>query len=149
MDARIAYCGIYCGACKIFMDTAEDRLDSLASQTGIPEKYLGCTGCRTGKINLCCMNCGIRRCCIRKGIDSCIECEEFPCSVLTAFSTDEYPHHQGVIESLKILSEAGGEGWLKIQEQQWSCKTCNTSFHWYEKKCPVCGSDVPGFTEIN
>ncbi len=148
MDIRIAYCGLYCGACKIFIDTARNDLNNLVNQTKIPVEYLRCEGCRTGKVNLCCLNCGMSRCCIKKNINSCNECEEFPCSVLNAFSTDQYPHHAGVMESLKKLSEFGPDEWLKMQNQRWSCKNCNTPFHWYEKKCETCGMEVPGFKEV-
>jgi len=149
MDVRIAYCGLYCGACKIFIATAENALDDIVKQSKIPLEYLSCDGCRSGKINLCCMNCGIRRCCIMKKIYSCNECEEFPCSVLIAFDTDEYPHHHGVIESLKRLSELGAVQWLEMQHKRWNCKSCHTPFHWYEKNCEKCGSEVPGYKRIS
>jgi hypothetical protein len=148
MDNRVAYCGIYCGACKIFIDTLHNDLDDLVKQTRIPEDYLGCEGCRSGRINLCCMNCGISRCCIKKKISTCNECEEFPCSVLIAFDSDQYPHHHGVIESLRKLSEVGPDEWLKMQNQRWSCKNCNTPFHWYQSTCEHCNSEVPGFNRL-
>jgi hypothetical protein len=145
MDTRIAYCGLYCGACKIFMATAKNELEGIADITKIPVDYLECRGCRTEKINLCCMNCGIRRCCIRKEISSCSECGEFPCSVLIAFEADEHPHHHGVIGSLRELSDKGTEEWLKQQNHRWSCESCHTPFHWYEKNCTTCGREVSGY----
>lgn len=149
MDNRIAFCGIYCGACKIFIDTARNDLDNLVKETKIPEEYLRCEGCRSGKVNLCCLNCGMARCCNSKKYNTCSDCEEFPCSVLIAFSTDQYPHHTGVVESLEKFSEIGPDEWLKMQNQRWSCKNCNTPFHWYQKNCETCGSRVSGFKEIS
>lgn len=149
MDLKIAYCGLYCGACKIFMATSDNDLNDIAIQTKIPEEYLACNGCRSDKINLCCMNCGIRRCCVSKKVNSCNECEEFPCSVLTAFNNDEYPHHNDAIESLKLLSEMGPDEWLKMKNRRWSCENCHTPFHWYEKNCENCGMEVTGYREIN
>lgn len=58
-DARkgIAYCGLACCVCS------ENEM---------------CSGCR-GNICKCEENCVIRPCCIKKGIEGCWECEEFPC----------------------------------------------------------------------
>ena len=144
-DNRIAYCGLYCGACGIYLATATDRLEEVAEQTGIPVEYQGCTGCRTDRNNLCCMNCGIKRCCLYKGLGSCAECDEFPCSVLEAFDKDRHPHHTGVIGSLQLLAGSGQEQWLNIHQQRWCCPQCATPFHWYQEHCESCGKEVKGY----
>jgi hypothetical protein len=59
-----------------------------------------------------------------------------------AFDKDEHPHHSGVIETLKELSETGEERWLEQQHQRWTCEHCNTEFHWYQDKCKSCGREV-------
>ena len=145
MSNKIAYCGIYCGACKIFISSKNNEIKELAEQTKIPVEYLECHGCRSKKNNLCCMNCGIKRCCMQKEIEACNQCEEFPCSVLKAFDNDEYPHHSGVIDSLKELSANGQDTWLKKQNKRWSCTNCQTIYHWYETECENCGKEVNGF----
>jgi len=145
MHPTIAYCGIYCGACGIYMATESGSLDELAKQTKIPVEYQGCTGCRTDRNNLCCMNCGIKRCCRYKNLNSCNECDEFPCSVLEAFDKDKHPHHSGVIASLQVLSESGQELWLDLQRHRWSCSHCNTPFHWYQETCKSCVKEVQGY----
>jgi len=145
MIPELAYCGIYCGACGIFIATREGTLDKLVEQTKIPGQYQGCTGCRSDRNNLCCMNCSIKRCCLYKGIRSCSECDEFPCSVLEAFDRDEYPHHSGVIESLQLLSGSGPEKWLDQQRKRWSCPHCQTAFHWYQDRCDSCGKEVRAY----
>ena len=145
MDPKIAYCGIYCGACGIYLATEAGTLDKIAEQTKIPIEYQACSGCRSEKNNLCCMNCSIKRCCLHKNIESCAECDEFPCSVLEAFDMDDYPHHSGVIESLKVISESGPEELLDLQQRRWSCTECNTSFHWYQDTCKSCGKKVQGY----
>ena len=52
---RIAYCGLYCGACKRF----------------VQEK---CGGCKTNERASWCK---VRSCCIEKHLTSCAGCEEF------------------------------------------------------------------------
>lgn len=145
MDAKVAYCGIYCGACGIYLATEAGKLEEISQQTKIPIEYQGCTGCRTEKNNLCCMNCSIKRCCMYKDLESCNECGEFPCSVLEAFDRDEYPHHSGVIESFQVLSESGEKKLLDLQRRRWSCPECNTPFHWYQETCESCGMRVQGY----
>ena len=52
----IAYCGLYCGACRAYLKGR-------------------CPGCReTTKAQWC----GVRTCCIEAGFSSCADCEEFP-----------------------------------------------------------------------
>ncbi len=145
MEPEIAYCGLYCGACGIYMATQAGTLDEIVQQTKIPVEYQACSGCRTERNNLCCMNCGIKRCCRHKNLNSCAECNEFPCSVLEAFDMDKHPHHTGVIESLQVLSESGPEKWLDLQGQKWSCSQCSTRFHWYQDTCKSCGKQVQGY----
>ena len=145
MDTKIAYCGIYCGACGIYLATGNNELEGLSKELNIPVNYLACEGCRSDRNNLCCMNCGIKRCCLYKNIQACNECGEFPCAVLVAFDEDEHPHHSGVIHSLSALSEHGEDKWLEQQHKRWSCEGCGTVFHWYQDKCKSCGMEVIGF----
>lgn len=144
MDNKIAYCGLYCGACSNYLATINNNLENLSNQTKIPKELLACEGCRSNIVNLYCKICKIKKCCSRKGIISCNQCDEFPCSVLKAFDDDKVPHHTGVIESLITLSKVGEDNWLIIQNQRWSCTNCQTPFHWYDKKCKNCGNNVSG-----
>jgi len=67
------------GSIHIILELTDDgNLDEIVKQTKIPVEYQGCTGCRTDRNNLCCMNCGIKRCCRHKNLNSCDECDEFP-----------------------------------------------------------------------
>ena len=52
----VAYCGLYCGACNAYLK----------------EK---CDGCHR---NEGASWCGVRSCCIEKGLASCADCSEFP-----------------------------------------------------------------------
>jgi hypothetical protein len=52
----VAYCGLYCGACKSYLSGK-------------------CSGCHE---NSKATWCKVRSCCIGKHISSCVECAEFP-----------------------------------------------------------------------
>ena len=146
MNLRIAYCGLYCGACKIFMATSENDLDDIATQTKIPVEYLACNGCRSDKINLCCMNCGIRRCCVSKKINSCNECEEFPCKIVTKKlqtthqGEKKFAYRYEIEKNLRLLQELGMEKGLEKLNERWRCD-CGGRIQFYAYTCAKCGKD--------
>ncbi len=87
----------------------------------------------------------MKKCCNSKGIFSCAECDEFPCSVLKAFENDRHPHHKSVIDSLMALKEKGKELWLEQQNKRWICNKCETFYSWYDTKCKNCSEPVNGY----
>jgi len=89
MGRIIAYCGLVCDECPAYMATqAGDRegLEELASswstdQVKFEPGDIDCDGCRAGGARLFawCSDCGIRTCCLNKGLDDCAHCTDFPC----------------------------------------------------------------------
>jgi hypothetical protein len=144
MNNKIAYCGLYCGACSYYLATINNKLPDLSDQLKIPKELLACEGCRSQIVNLYCRICKIKKCCLRKGILLCNQCDEFPCSVLKAFDFDNVSHHTGVIESLIKLSKTGEDNWLINQNEKWSCTNCHIPFYWYDKTCKNCGNTLSG-----
>jgi hypothetical protein len=141
---KIAYCGLYCGACRIYLSTLNNTLETLSDETGIPVQYLECNGCRSEVTSLYCRNCAMKKCNLQKQIFSCNECEEFPCSVLKAFENDQHPHHKGIIDSLKQLKILGKNNWINEKEKRWSCTKCGNNYSWYELKCINCENELDG-----
>ena len=142
---KIAYCGLFCGACKIFISNQNNTLEQLSDKTIIPIEFLKCNGCRSDETSLYCMNCAMKKCAVKKEIFSCARCNEFPCSVLKAFESDQHPHHKGVIVSLELLNKIGKDKWLNDQENRWTCKNCRTAYDWYNTRCLTCNEEVNGF----
>lgn len=143
-DNKIAYCGLFCQACQVFLETANNQLFDLSQETQIPINLLKCKGCRSSCTSLFCRNCTIKKCCIQKGFFSCADCNEFPCSVLKAFENDGYHHHKGVIKSLKTLKDKGMDEWINYQNNRWSCLNCGNPYSWYDKNCRYCNGNVNG-----
>ncbi|MFI4912850.1 MAG: DUF3795 domain-containing protein [Sedimentisphaeraceae bacterium JB056] len=92
MDQRmIAYCGLDCSECEAYQATKKEDIEKLKAvaekwsaqfrESIDPEQVL-CDGCKGGgRRSVHCKNdCKVRYCCLKKAIDSCIECEEYPCS---------------------------------------------------------------------
>jgi len=105
MEENLAYCGLPCHGCAIYLATREQdeekkykmRVD-IAQQ--IKEHYgqdckaedvTDCDGCKTekGRLFSGCTKCEIRKCAKAKGIENCAHCSEYACEKLEKiFATD-------------------------------------------------------------
>lgn len=138
----VAYCGLYCGACS-FKLTVDER--ERAHVLSLPPRYDKakaeeldpCPGCRNEAAACGSDPCEIRACARARGISHCGECREVPCDLLSAFAGDGAPHHAGVLEDLRRLSEMGSAAWLAEQESLWAC-ACGARRSWYLSECPRC-----------
>lgn len=94
----IAYCGLRCDSCLIFLATLEqDTARQLSMRKTIaaecsrhygmqlkPEDVADCDGCKseTGRLFSGCLNCEIRICAGKKNIESCAYCSDYGCDKL-------------------------------------------------------------------
>ena len=103
MDEMIAYCGLVCHTCAIFLATRENNDEKrhtmrvkIARQ--IKEVYgteyeaddiADCDGCRAKDKRIFCKDCQIRKCAQEKDVESCANCTEYACEKLEKlFTTD-------------------------------------------------------------
>jgi len=141
MDYRYdTYCGLYCGACPVLVANQKGTIEELASRNDMDPADLVCAGCKSGTLASFCADCHFIPCAHGKGVESCVECDEYPCERLTAFRDDERPHHSVVTKNLDRLSEIGLKAWLAEQNKRWKCEACGARFAWYDEKCPECGA---------
>ncbi len=98
MDEMIAYCGLSCRTCPIYLASREideikknNLIGSIIRECkehyGIeynPEDISDCDGCKSssGRIFSGCTNCNIRICAIQKKIRSCAFCGDYACEEL-------------------------------------------------------------------
>ena len=140
-----SHCGLNCGACPVGraneMDDAE-AIKKYAEDWGTTVEALSCTGCKTDVTAKYCTDCEMRLCARSRGLEFCVECDEYPCKDITDFRNDRAPHHSAVFKNLKNIEEKGLEEWLKNQKIRWSCSTCRTSFDWYSETCKKCGTKL-------
>ncbi|MCK4640069.1 MAG: DUF3795 domain-containing protein [Candidatus Marinimicrobia bacterium] len=144
----IAYCGLYCEECPnhkgIIADYARDlrkelrtyRFDktvellSTISFFKIFEKYPDCYEVLGAMVKLRCNRsckngggnpiCKIKKCCQKKQLDGCWDCDDFEqCSKLEFL---EVNHGKAHIKNLKIIKKKGIEEFINGQK------------HWYIKK---------------
>ena len=101
MAEKIAYCGLTCQACPIYLATRqENKEEQLRMRTeivrlckelyGMPyelQDITDCDGCRTegGRLFSGCTTCVIRNCARKKGLENCAYCPDYACKELRAF----------------------------------------------------------------
>ena len=131
----IAYCGLYCGDCFGYKgkvaDLARDLRKELRQEKfdiavkGIPfkefEHYKECYDVLGAMVRLRCKSacsggggnpfCKVRKCCQKKGIEGCFQCDEFEtCEKLDSLKVN---HGDAHIRNLRRIKKKGADGFLK------------------------------------
>jgi len=147
---KLAYCGLFCGACPNFLATAAGKLETLTGG-GLSAENVRCLGCRSEQVSVYCVNCSMKKCASGQGLVTCADCADFPCRVLMAFDRDGVPHHQGVVYALQECRAEGSEAWLRSQAARHACAGCGGSLSFHDRSCPACGqarvSAVPEYAD--
>jgi hypothetical protein len=147
----VATCGLYCGACPIYLDTqsksdqkTREFMQQLGStETSVKREDFLCDGCQgKGQLISFCAKCTIRSCAQGKAIARCADCPEFPCARITDFNNNhgKLLHHSEVLANLGSLRQMGIKNWAKSEEQRWRCPQCRNQLSWYDKACSKCGA---------
>ena len=87
MKKMIAYCGLDCEKCDAYLATLHDdqalrektaKAWSELNQVPILPEHIHCQGCRADGIKtvFCERLCQIRQCALKKGMETCGDCEE-------------------------------------------------------------------------
>jgi hypothetical protein len=72
----------------------------------------------------------------KKNLDTCGDCEEFPCSKLIQFCYSPiWSHHLPVIENLRRQKTIGTKKWVKEQREVWSNEWYLKRWLWLQKEC--------------
>jgi hypothetical protein len=101
MNEMIAYCGLVCTNCPIYLATREKNKEIQAKMRAEiarickelygmnckPEDINDCDGCLTedGRLFFSCKDCLIRKCARDKKLENCAHCAEYACEKLQAF----------------------------------------------------------------
>ncbi len=137
-----SYCGLFCGACPIMVANAKGNLEEKAKAWDMDPKDLVCTGCKTRTLAAYCEDCVMRLCARDRELDSCVECEDYPCNSFETFQRDRFPHHTLIVNNLAEICKVGAETWVAEQKKRWSCPKCGEQFTWYEDECAKCGEKL-------
>lgn len=98
MDKMIAYCGLSCSTCPIYLATIEKDegrkivireaiVEQCVQQYGMHlqlEDITDCDGCKadTGRLFSGCFGCEIRKCAMKRNMESCAYCIDYGCEKL-------------------------------------------------------------------
>lgn len=135
-----SYCGLYCGACVRYLSTKSNKIHELAIDSGLSPQEFQCTGCKTTQSSRWCNLCAIKECAKKRGLESCVECSEYPCMRIRILQANYcHSHHMDIIDSLNFRKQKGTESWLLHQRINWSCPVCFTEFGIHDKTCINCG----------
>jgi hypothetical protein len=148
-EALVAPCGLYCGACPMYLDTqtkSDQKTRELMKQfsTRQPEikrEDFLCDGCLgKGQLASFCRKCAIRSCAASKPTGHCSGCSEFPCPRITNFNNDGMQHHSEVLANLRRMREKGVAEWATVENDRWQCPQCRARISWYDRACSKCGA---------
>jgi len=105
VSALVAYCGLDCGGCPIFLATRENdeerKRRMQADIAGVCREKYGmdiqakdvgdCDGCRgnSGRVFAPCSTCAVRSCARAREYETCAACPEFVCAKLQHILADE------------------------------------------------------------
>lgn len=120
---NMAYCGLMCGGCPIYLATREEDADRqrqmrIEIARKINETYhsqykpvdvTDCDGCRTdsGRLFTGCLKCEIRACAQKRNLEHCGECDGYACDPLKLmFHTD--PEIKTRLDLLRTARPAAG-----------------------------------------
>ncbi len=130
-----AYCGLYCGACPILLNTR--------AGTGADR----CHGCKSEQPTGYCAVCGIKGCAVGRGYAFCNECPGYQdCALMDKFLKDQnWPYQQAAAGNMERIRQLGLSDWLEAQEARWRCASCGAAHSWWDETCPGCGQPVANY----
>lgn len=104
----IGCCGAYCKTCMQWQ------------KTSYPNEHT-CLGCKlgydTGKRDIAKARCEIKVCCFgRHKLETCADCNEYPCQILTRFWGKNGWKYQQYKKQLEFIRQNGYDAFLKCTE---------------------------------
>jgi hypothetical protein len=107
----IAFCGRICDECLAYISkqTDDDTLRKKAAEEWSSDRLsfeledINCDGCTTGgNLFKYCMQCKVRKCGLKKKVENCAYCAEYPCEKLKrVWRFLLFPHAQEVLDEIR------------------------------------------------
>ncbi len=161
-ESLLSPCGLYCGVCGIYVATRdgnEELRQKLSKLYGTRVVKTVCKGCMQPEPVECrfplCSSCAIRTCVKGKCLQSCAECDAYPCDKVSSFP---FPvARQFMLETIpfwsalqkKLGTKTGNRAFAKAQLERFACQKCGKTLFRGATFCKGCNSPVtPGKLEV-
>jgi hypothetical protein len=151
----MAPCGLYCGVCGVYIATRDDNEKFKAvmgTLYGTPPEQTECLGCMQpdppDKLYGFCNGCAIRDCVRSRGLYSCHQCDEWPCSLI-----EEFPFATGVRVMKRAIplwrekaaqwgDQEGSVAWARAECERYHCPWCGEPLFRGARRCRACKRPV-------
>jgi hypothetical protein len=139
-----AVCGLYCPGCTLYIGSTEepDRLAATAGRFKVSVEEARCYGCRSDVQSFYCQACEIKKCADDRGLEFCVQCDEYPCQMLKEFQ-GQLPHRAELFEDGERIRDVGYEQWFGEVRRRYTCPECSAINSAYDLACRKCGKE-PG-----
>jgi hypothetical protein len=115
MEKMVAFCGIVCSQCPVYLATKNDDDNARKEVAELWSKQFGfdmkpedanCDGCQSkgGRLFSHCQTCNIRLCGMDKSIENCAACPEYACRKLQDFHT-LVPYARKTLDKLRVTAQ--------------------------------------------
>jgi hypothetical protein len=151
----MAPCGLYCGACGIYIATRDgnEKFKAIMGNLyGTRPEETACLGCMQTdppkQLYSWCSACKIRACVKSKGYYSCHQCEEWPCNEIENFplATGLRVIKRAVVQWREKVAAYGDEQgsieWARTECERYHCSACGNPLFRGAQRCRACKQDV-------
>ena len=131
-NVDVAYCGIYCGACDLYLNGKKDG-----------ERCRRCTHPSMES------KCGIFNCAKEKKVANCGLCDSFESCEKLKKHHEEKLYRKVARRTCEKIKADGMAVTTETLKKRWTCKACNKPFPWNNTTgtCPRCGKAVDVLSE--
>ncbi len=121
-DEKIDYehmtapCGLPCFECYPYLAQFDEELaEAVASVHNLQPDEIKCKGCRdeNGRCGHHAMECRVYKCIEKTDMQTCAECDDFPCEYLHPYCDQAVKPHNTKVFNLCRIKKVGLEKWAK------------------------------------
>ncbi|MHA1270655.1 MAG: DUF3795 domain-containing protein [Candidatus Helarchaeota archaeon] len=138
----LAPCGLYCGVCAVYIAHRDNNLkfkERIVSVYPFTTKVeqIQCTGCLSdGIVFEVCKSCPIKKCVLKRGLEGCHQCDDFPCRYIDNFIMPV--GKKVILRAIPQWREWGTEKWVEEEIKRYHCPNCGNPLFRGAKRCNKC-----------
>lgn len=138
-------CGLYCGVCGVYRATIDNNTrlkEKFAAAYGVTAEQISCAGCNSDNVFVYCRSCPVKSCAAEKKLQSCSQCNDYPCGHIENFPVPE--GKKNILKAIPRMREIGIERWVAEEEGKYVCAQCGAKLFRGARRCSACKTDFAG-----